>query len=229
MGGGATAGRRGRAASALGAAGALALALLVWPFVAYSAGFGWRGLWGEARETAFFLAGGAAGNAAVFAHMAAGAALTLLAPLQLIGALRRRAPGWHRWVGRTVVALAAATALGGLLYIALRGTVGGAAMSLAFAVYGALMLLSAGQALRFARAGDVARHRRWALRLLLLALGSWLYRVHYGVWELSFGMLGRAPDFSGAFDRANLWAFFVPYLLALELRFAWERRRRAAR
>ena len=150
--------------------------------------------------------------------MVAGAVITMLAFVQLTGPVRRYLPAVHRWSGRTLCLLAILTALGGLGYILQRGTIGGPAMSLAFAAYGVLMLGAAVETFRHARARRFDRHRRWGLRLAVLALGSWLYRVHYGVWEAATGGVGTAPDFSGWFDRVQLLAFYVPYLLILELR-----------
>jgi hypothetical protein len=60
--------------------------------------------------------------------------------------------------------------------------------------------------------------------MVVLALSSWLYRVHYGLWFLVTGGLGSEPDFSGLFDRVQVFAFYLPYLLALEI---WLRRTRA--
>ncbi|MEO0390897.1 MAG: DUF2306 domain-containing protein, partial [Pseudomonadota bacterium] len=146
---------------------------------------------------------------AIFVHMVLGGAVTLLALVQLAGP--RPWPALHRLSGRCLAILAVITAIGGLAYIGLRGTAGGAWMSAAFALYGALMLLAAVQAPRFALAGNMDRHRRWGLRLIVLALGSWIYRVHYGVhYALTCNVpawrcgAGTAEDFSGLFDRITL-------------------------
>lgn len=194
-----------------------ALIVLALPFGLYAAHLGLRGLGGDlAGISRFYRTDGGAINAAIFAHMALGGVLTVLVPLQLVGPLRRRWPRLHRTMGYGLIVTAALTGLGGLAYIAARGTIGGWVMDVGFAGYGAAMLGAAGMALRYARAGAYNRHRAWALRLFVLALGSWLYRVHYGIWELLTGGLGTAPDFSGPFDRVQVFAFYVPYLLALE-------------
>ncbi|MBK5927568.1 DUF2306 domain-containing protein [Rhodobaculum claviforme] len=204
-------------------AGLALLWLLALPFVDYSVRFGLDGLPGPAaRDTHLDRAGAALTNALMFAHMLTGAALTVLAPVQVLPVLRRRWPGAHRWLGRAIVALAGVTAVAGLAFIALRGTVGGAMMDVAFAGYGACLLVAAVQAPRFARARDVARHRAWALRLFVLAMGSFLYRLHYALWYITTGGAASRPDFTGAFDIVTMWAFYVPYLLALEV---WLRRR----
>lgn len=116
-----------------------------------------------------------------------------------------------------IAASAGISALGGLAYIAVAGTIGGFMMDLAFAGYGFLTGLAALQAVRFARAADLDRHRAWALRLFVLAIGSWLYRVHYGIWYALTGGIASNPEFTGIFDRLKVWAFFLPYLVLVEI------------
>jgi hypothetical protein len=200
----------------------LFLILCVWWFVDHSVT---RGLsLGDATERAtsrLFHDGSGLANTAIYAHMLLGGLITALAPLQLIPAIRRRWPRAHHLIGYTVAGLALATALGGLVYLALHGAIGGAPMVAGFGLYGALMGLAAVQTLRFARARD-PRHMAWAARLIVLVLGSYLYRVHYGLNYALFGGIGTNPDFTGPFDLAQNVAFYLPYLLLLEI---WLRRR----
>lgn len=153
-------------------------------------------------------------------HFFAGATLLLLGPIQLIGAIRKRAPAVHHWIGRLYALAAFAAGVGGLTFIAVKGTVGGLMMDLAFASYGALMVLAAVQTVRHAMARRIEIHRAWAIRLFALAIGSWLYRIGYGLF-FAFG--GRdnpghvQADFSGWFDHVMNWAFFVPPLIIAEL------------
>lgn len=201
------------------------VAVLALAFAAYSLRFGLRGLVADLSDETYLHAAGAPwANLAVFSHMALGAAIMLLAPLQLVTAIRVRYPRLHRVSGRVVIGAALATALGGLSYIALRGTVGGPAMDAGFALYGAALMIVAVQTVRRARAGDVAHHREWALRLAVLALGSLIYRLHYTLWYLVTGGAWSAPDFSGVFDHIQNFAFYLPYLVALEVHL---RRRRS--
>lgn len=198
------------------------LILLALPFVQYSITAGLAPL----RETdlgdnRFYATGMPLGNLAIFSHMVFGGLLMLFLPLQVWPGMRERFTAYHRRMGRVLCVLAATTGIGGLLYIALRGTIGGVWMTAGFALYGALVVLCAAQALRHARAGVFDTHRRWALRLLVLSFGSWLYRVHYGLWYLTTGGLASTPDFDGTFDLVQNFAFYLPYLLALEV---WMRR-----
>ena len=192
------------------------LVLAAWSFIEHSAGFGWRGLTGTVSRTTYLWSETPFANPAIFGHMLAGAALTALAPLQLIPFVRRRWPRIHRASGYLIAILALLAGIGGLLYMALRPTIGGALMTFAFTVYGGLVVLAAVQTLRFARARQFVRHRNWALRLFVLAIGSWIYRVHYGLWYTVTGGLETNRAFTGLFDQVNLFAFYLPYLLILE-------------
>ncbi|SHI99971.1 Predicted membrane protein [Palleronia salina] len=206
--------------------GAALLWLALLPFALYAVRFGLDGLRAPLPDHYLFHPETFA-NAPMSAHMILGAALTLMAPLQIVTA--RRANGLHRRTGPVVVAMTAITAVAGLTFIALRGTIGGPNMSAGFTLYGGLMLLAALATARFA-ARDRARHRRWALRLVVLAVASWIFRVHYGIWYAATGGWGSNEALTGPFDRIQVWAFFLPYLALLEWKFARERRAtRAAR
>ena len=207
----------------LGTAGVAFLILLELPFVLHALRFGAEGLRasfgtpGFETATHLFRDGAFATNLAIFVHMGLGGALALLAPRQPGGSLRRRWPALHRGLGRVIVVLGLATSVAGLGFILVRGTVGGPLMDLGFGLYGLLLGLAAIQTWRMARARDFCRHRAWALRLVVLAIASWIYRLHYTVWYIATGGLHSFPDFSGTFDRIQLFAFYLPYLLVLEI------------
>ncbi|WGI21582.1 DUF2306 domain-containing protein [Amylibacter sp. IMCC11727] len=198
------------------------LALLIFctlPFVYQATQLGIRGMSGTAETSRIFTPNAPITNASIFLHMLFGAIITILAPLQLSEWLRQNRPKFHRFIGRILVGLAVPTTLGGLGYIALKGTIGGVQMDVAFALYGVLLSVAAIQAARFARAGHFTRHNRWALRFFFLIIGSWIYRVHYALWFTIVGEAGHTSTFDGAFDQVQNWAFFLPYLLILEARF----------
>ena len=208
-------------------AGLVLLFVLIQGFVWHSAYRGTLGLGGDPAAIER-LTGPPSSLMALFAHMISGALVTTLSVVQLAGPIRRRWPALHRASGRLLAIAALLTGIGGLIYIVRSGTVGGPDMSAAFGLYGVLMTVAAFQTPRLAMKGDYERHRRWGLRLIVLGLGSWLYRLHYGLW---FGItcslgdatcgIGVESDFSGLFDRIQVWAFYVPYLAALEV---WLRR-----
>jgi len=150
-------------------------------------------------------------------HFALGAVILLLGPVQFLGNVRERWPRLHRIIGRTYVASALVTAIGGLTFIALRGTVGGPLMSTGFALYGILMGAAALMTIHHARKRQFTQHRAWAIRLFALAIGSWLYRMDYGFWFALFGEAGHTDDFRGLFDQIMVFWFYLPNLLVAEV------------
>lgn len=150
-------------------------------------------------------------------HLVAGGVLLLLGPVQLIGAIRSRWPGFHRWSGRLYVLAAFIAGVGGLAHILAKGTVGGTIMDIGFGLYGALVALAAVEAYRHARARRIPAHRAWAIRLFALVTGSWLYRMEYGFWLMTMGRLGHNGDFSGPFDMVMAFFFYLPNLMVAEI------------
>lgn len=188
-------------------------------FIVHSVALGWGGLT-SAQPGALsrvFVDAPPLASAALALHMVTGAILTLGAPLQATPLVRRRWPGLHRRLGYVLVTLALVTGFAGLLYIAANGTVGGAWMSFWFAVYGLAVIWCAANTVYFAIDKDMRRHFAWATRLVILAVGSWIYRMHYGLWYAATGGLASNDAFTGLFDRVQVVAFFVPYLLIAEI------------
>ncbi|MEM7127714.1 MAG: DUF2306 domain-containing protein [Chloroflexota bacterium] len=149
-------------------------------------------------------------------HFIGGTVLLFFGTIQFIERLRLRYPVIHRWLGRIYIASSLATAIGGLLYIFTHGTVGGTVMDVGFALYGLVMMVAAVETIRHARARRYERHRIWALRLYLLVIASWLYRMEYGFWYLFTGGAGSTPNLIGPFDQVMAFFFYIPNLLLLE-------------
>ncbi len=203
--------------------GLLLLLISVQEFTWHALWRGWFGLGGD-NAAQGRLVGTRISDVAVFGHMITGGVITTLAVLQWAGPIRARWPVIHRLSGRILAPLAVLTGVAGLIYILLRGTIGGPIMNVGFALYGVLMIVAALQTFRLAQQRDVVRHRRWGLRLIVLALGSWIYRAHYGIWfAITCGIgpetcrLGSQKDFSGLFDQIQVFAFYLPYLLIVEI------------
>ncbi len=150
-------------------------------------------------------------------HFLAGGVILILGCIQLIGRVRSRWPALHRWLGRIYVSAALLAGLGGLTFILVVGTIGGPMMDVGFGLYGALMVVAAVQAYRYARARSLNLHRAWALRLFALAIGSWLYRMDYGFWLLLGGGRGHTHNFQGPFDQVMAFFFYLPNLALVEV------------
>jgi hypothetical protein len=161
--------------------------------------------------------GSRASTSGIGLHFAAGGIILLLGSSQLLTGLRARFPAVHRWIGRIYVSASLLTGAGGLVFIGLRGTIGGGTMNAGFALYGLLTLVAAVETWRHAVAGRMAQHRAWSLRLYALAIGSWLYRIDYGFWIMATDGAGHTDAFSGLFDKVMDFFFYLPNLLVVEI------------
>jgi len=195
------------------------LSIPVIVFAAYAARFGLRGLSIDLSDESYIYTQNAPLiNYAIFAHMVLGGAVMIIAPLQLFKWVRRDYPHIHRIMGRMIIAGSIMIALGGMIYIAQRGTLAGTLMDAGFALYGGFLFLAAVQTIRFARAKDYQRHQEWALRLIVLIMGSLMYRLHYVFWYILTNGRWSNEQLNGPFDQVQYFAFYVPYLAALEWR-----------
>ena len=159
-------------------------------------------------------AGATMGNAALAGHIIFAAVINIAGALQLIPGLRNRFPVFHRWNGRLFVLSAFTQAITGL-YLTLSGRrMVGDVTQHVLSVLGALLIIfCAAAALRFAMARDFTTHRRWALRLFLVASASWFFRLGFFLTLVVFGPIGFDPTtFSGPL--LTFWSL-AQYLLPL--------------
>ena len=109
-------------------------------------------------------------------HLALGALVIVLAPLQLSVRLRRRNRAIHRWTGR---AYAVGVLFSGLAGLALaRISQGGAPAHLGFGLLSLLWMLTTYKGVERIRAGDVAGHRRWMIHSFALTFAAVMLRIY---------------------------------------------------
>jgi len=155
-------------------------------------------------------------QAAFYVHVCFGGTAMLLAPIQLSSRIRRRRPVVHRVAGRVGIAsiLVAATAGAVLAPFSLADGVGLAG----FGLLAVAWFTSAAAAIATIRRGDVAAHRRWAVRAFALTYAAVTLRLWLGVlMGVQAGLFGVDGDL--AFDRAYHVVPFlcwVPNLLVAE-------------
>jgi hypothetical protein len=139
--------------------------------------------------------------------------------IQLTPQIRRRAPSFHRWNGRLYLLTAFIMSIGGLYLVWIRGTVGDASQHVASTLNAVLIMLCAAMAFRSARARAFAVHRRWALRLFMVASGVWFFRVGIMLWLfINHGPAGFDPrTFTGPFLTFMTFAQYLLPLAVLEL------------
>jgi len=164
------------------------------------------------------IAGDTVGNLMFAVHAIGAAAITLGGLLQLVPTLRQRFPSFHRWTGRMFIVLSWILAIGGLWLVWIRGTYLSTASAIAISLNAVLILGFTAMALRAARAGRIAEHRRWALRGFIMVSGVWFLRVGIMAWIiLNQGPVGMTKSLSGPADIALVFASFLVPLAMLEI------------
>lgn len=161
-----------------------------WAFVYYIAGFygvstlsGNFEAWRANTMLKGYLPGDTAGNLVFAAHVLMAAVVAFGGTLQLVPQIRARAIGFHRWNGRIFLLTAIAASIGGV-YLAW-GRPGPPVIDGLGNTMGAFLIVGFGAfAWRAVRAGDVAGHRRWALRAFLAVNGVWFQRVGMMAWAI---------------------------------------------
>jgi len=180
--------------SVLNAAASLWYAVMVigqWIFVYYTAAFygastltGNFAAWNEHPFVRGHVAGDTIGNLAFAAHVMLAIVITAGGTLQLLPQIRARAPWLHRWNGRVFLLTAAIVSLAGFYMVWLRQGAEPELHDLSISFNGALILLFGALAWRAAAARNVASHRRWALRALMVVNGVFFIRLIFSGWVL---------------------------------------------
>lgn len=177
------------------------------------------------------LPGATMSNAALAGHILFAAVISVAGALQLIPRVRERFPTFHRWNGRIYLLAAFTQGTTGLYLTIFRGAVPGALVEhVGIWISGALIILCAAMALRYALARDFRTHRRWALRLFLVASGSWFFRIGFSVTVLLFGPIGFDPaTFTGPLPAFWVFGEYLLPLAVLEIYFLAQEREGAVR
>jgi tetratricopeptide (TPR) repeat protein len=174
-----------------------------------------------------YVAGDVPGNIAAGVHIVFAALLNLSGALQLVPALRARAPGVHRWNGRAFIGGAVLVSLAGSYMIWIRGSVGDLSQHLASTLDALLIFLCAALALRNALARNFAAHRRWALRLFMVLSAVWFFRLGLFLWiVVNHGPAGfDSTSFTGPALTISAFGSFLLPLAVLEIYLGAERGR----
>jgi predicted membrane protein DUF2306 len=169
----------------------------------------WNRILGRGFET-----GATMSNAALVGHILFATVISIAGALQLIPGIRNRFPVFHRWNGRLFVLAAFTQAITGIYLTLWVGKRVGDTTQHVISVLGAVLLMfCAVMALRFAMQRDFTTHRRWALRLFLVASASWFIRLGFAVTLVLLGPIGfDSRTFSGPL--VTFWSI-AQYLLPL--------------
>ncbi|WOJ92907.1 DUF2306 domain-containing protein [Congregibacter variabilis] len=162
-----------------------------------------------------FREGDVVGNLAAVTHVMIAVVVIAGGPLQLMPIIRSRLPAFHRVLGRCYVMAAMCSATVGLYMVWTRGTVGGLVGHIAISGDGILILIFSALTVYNALKGRLATHRRWAMRLFMVASSVWFFRVGLMGWIALTG--GMGIDFKTFSGPALTLLFFAQYLLPLAM------------
>jgi hypothetical protein len=114
---------------------------------------------------------------------------------------------------------ACALGIAGLYMTWVRGSIGDLSQHIGGSLNAVLIWLCAAMALRYAVARDFKTHRRWALRLFLVASAAWFYRIAFFLTLIIFnGPFGFDPaTFTGPFPTVMSFAQYLFPLAVLEI------------
>ena len=200
-------------------AGQLLFAIYVLGFYGRAAAQGRPELWNKVLSPGY-VAGDTAGNLALAAHLLCAMVVTLGGSLQLLPAIRRRWPRFHRWNGRMFLLCAFVASAAGLLMVWTRPSAGGdLSQNIGISLSAVLIFAFAGLALRYALARQFDIHRRWAMRLFLVVNAGWFFRIGLMLWIIANrGPAGFDPQtFTGPFLSFLSFADYLLPLAVLEL------------
>lgn len=130
------------------------------------------------------------GNLVIGSHVLVAAIVIGGGPLQLLPALRNQFPALHRALGRVYLPAAVLAALGGLWTTWTRGEIGTIINDVEISMDALLILACAFFTVKYALAKKLAVHRRWAMRLFMVASAVWFFRVGLMGWVMTTGGIG---------------------------------------
>lgn len=152
-------------------------------------------------------------------HVVLGALYLVFAPFQFVGHIRFRYLGYHRRMGRALVALG--TVVGATaLFVGLVIPFSGWAESVLIALFGGLFLFALLKGFVHVRAGRVALHREWMVRAFAIALAIATQRL---IFVPSLLVAGIADPTDGRTVTLSLVAWSAALVAHSSLAEAWIR------
>lgn len=117
-------------------------------------------------------------------HALGGVGALLLGPFQFLSIIRKKAPVFHRWMGRAYLIFIAVGSVGAFMLA--MNPMGGAVTRFAFFALALLWVSTSGMALWRVLRRDFESHRRWMIRSYALTYAAVTLRV--GIPALIFGL-----------------------------------------
>lgn len=158
------------------------------------------------------------GNLLFLSHVLLAMVMIVGGTMQLTPFLRQRFPAVHRWTGRVFLLIALTLAVGGYFMTWAQGVrlsdIG--AMGVSFNAH--LIVFFSALTFFYAYKRKIDTHRRWAMRLFIVANGVWFFRICLMGWYMMHqGPLGNSRQLDGPADIAISFACYLVPLVLLEL------------
>lgn len=166
-----------------------------------------------------YVEGDTFGNLAYASHALAAGIIAFGGALQLIPAIRKYAPTFHRWNGRLFLITVVGLSLSGFYLVWVRKTAPSFEEGVSTTFNGFLILTFAFFALRNAVARNINIHRRWAMRLYLVSNAQWFLRIGFFAYFVLGGIVGHEPGPSDPFLKFWTYGCYLVPLAVLEIYF----------
>jgi len=167
-----------------------------------------------------FQSGDILGNIIFGMHILLGVIITFGGVIQLIPYLRRRHIKLHKLNGMLFISTAILISLGGLYLIWIRDSTTTLTGAIATSLNALLLMYTAIKTWLSTKSNDKSSHRKWALRVFVLANGVWFFRVGFMAWIIiNQGQKWSTDNLDGPFDYFISFASYLIPLLILESYF----------
>ncbi len=163
-------------------------------------------------------------------HMVFGAMMNFIAPYQVYLGLTHKKKTWHKYIGMSTIAIAFFGAMVGSLYFSLYYDINIQNASVApyrgippfvfqpGTIYGVVMFYVIYKVVQSLVLRDFKTHKEWAIRLFILAIGSWLNRVEVGLWATAGLAIGSdALPEPIVMRTINGWGFYIIPMVIYEV------------
>ena len=150
-------------------------------------------------------------------HVILGSVYLVFAPFQFVKRIRSRWLGYHRWMGRTLVAVGLIVGATGV-FVAVVIPFSGWGERIVIGSFGVLFLAALGKGFVHIRAGRVALHREWMIRAFAVGLAITTQRL---IFIPSLLIVANPTD--GQIAALSLVAFTVAFVVHTILAAVWIR------
>jgi len=162
-----------------------------------------------------FTAGDTIGNIVFGLHILLAIIISLGGFIQLIPYLRKNHIKIHKYNGILFIITAFLISFGGLYLTWIRDSTTTFVGAIATSGNALLIMYTAAKAWSTARSKMISSHRKWAIRVFLLANGVWFFRIGFMAWiMINQGQRWSTENLDGPFD--YFWAF-ANYLIPLAI------------